>query len=216
MIEITPAILTNDPSEFSNEIEQLLGFDSIDIDVIRSDFIEGQTTLSLEDVNKLITKYRDRKISWGFHFMVKNPSKDLNELVEMGFSTSEIRVYMQQESDLDFMRTFEWPETWRIGISLKLETELKNLEYYSPFDEVQLMSVKVGFQGGDFQSKVFEKVNKLRELGYKGFISLDGGVNLETAELIKKYLVNRVSVGSYFSKTDQDNKAWEKLDEVLN
>ena len=78
------------------------------------------------------------------------------------------------------------------------------------------MTVEIGSQGGKFQEEVMEKIDELRSLGYSGVVSVDGGVNLNTAKFIKNHNINRVSVGSYFSKSNDIKLARMKLELALN
>jgi pentose-5-phosphate-3-epimerase len=53
-------------------------------------------------------------------------------------------------------------------------------------------------------------------LGYTGRISIDGGVNLTSAEEIKYWEIDRVSVGSFFQKSKDAQLAYMKLQLALN
>lgn len=220
MIEITPAILTDNLESFEMQISELFVFSKVDIDICREDFVNSKT-LQISEIAKYIQEYKD--VNFGFHLMVANPMEDLSLLTELGFATRELRIYIHQEifddsnSDLQEFRTFHWPATWTKGVCLKIETELNDADFYEEFEEIQLMTVEIGKQGGSFNEEVLEtKVKRIKELGYSGTISIDGNVNLETADIIKQYPIDRVSVGSYFSSTSEDVRALKQLDQKLN
>ena len=78
------------------------------------------------------------------------------------------------------------------------------------------MSIEIGFQGNRFNKKVIKRVEQLREIGYHKKISLDGGVNLKTANLIKGLKIDRVSVGSFFVRSKNIIKDKLKLEKALN
>lgn len=211
MIEITPAILTNDLIQFKNLLKDLSFVDTIDIDVIRPPFIEN-TTLQVANIKDLIDAGRH---SFGFHLMVDNPKEDLNDIYNSGIDGNGARIYLHQESNLEYLKEFDWPANWVKAITVKLETELLNLDFYTQFAEVQFMSIKTGWQGGEFNSKVLEKIKKLRELGFNGKISVDGGINLETIHLLKDAPINRISVGSYFTNAVNKKEAFKLLHNAL-
>ena len=50
----------------------------------------------------------------------------------------------------------------------------------------------------------------------KGLIALDGGVNIKTAPLLKNYPIDKVSVGSYFSKSNDLQSDLNLLNQTLN
>lgn len=213
MIQITPAILTDDLKTFKSLIEKFKDFESIDIDIIRAPFVENKT-LQIEDIMKDLEPLSSKSI--GLHFMVQDPETDLKKLKDSILKDHDLRIYLQQESDLKFLKDFEWPKTWSRAVSVKVETNLFDAKYYEQFSEVQIMSVKVGGQGYEFQTEALEKVVNLEEIGYNGLVSLDGSINLKTASMIKDYAVDRVSVGSYFVKADDVSLAKMKLDLALN
>ncbi len=213
MIEISPAILTSEIVEFQNQLNELTGFKSIDIDVIRHPFVDN-TTLQIQDVVNFLEKLT--QINFGFHLMVEFPLEDLEFLKASFFKDRNLRIYIHQEAEISKLDSFGWPELWQRGITVKLESELREISYYQNYPEVQLMSIKTGWQGGKFDSAVLQKVEFLRKNGFTGKISLDGGVNLETAQLIKDSDINRVSVGSLFSKSHEDRKIFEELNNILN
>ncbi len=213
MIQITPAILTDDLEAFKSLILKFKDFESIDIDIIRSPFVENKT-LQIEEIVGDLEHLSSKSV--GLHFMVQDPEKDLIKLKNSNLKDHNLRIYLQQESNLKFLNSFDWPKNWSRAVSIKIESNLFDINYYKQFYEVQLMSVTLGWQGSEFQMEVFEKLVNLKKMGYNGQVSLDGSVNLKTAKIIKDYAVNRVSVGSYFTKADDVSLAKMKLELALN
>lgn len=214
MTEITPAILTKDIKEFESQISELYVFPKIDIDICREDFAATKT-LQLSEVVEYIHQYKD--VNFGIHLMVQNPKEDLDFLTENNLSDRPLRIYFHQESNLEYLDIFKWPELWSKCVSITLESEPKDFNYYQNFVEVQFMTVEIGNQGGEFQlGKVKSKIDHLKQIGYLGLMSIDGGVNSETAEDIAKLNLDRVSVGSYFANTSEDVEALKELDQKIN
>lgn len=211
MVKITPAILTNDLEEFRSLIKDLSFTDSIDIDIVRPPFVEN-TTLQIIDIKDFIDT---SKTDLGFHLMVDDPKEDLYNIYNSGIDGHAARIYLHQESNLEYLKEFEWPANWLKAVSVKLETDLLNLDFYNQFAEVQFMSIKTGWQGSEFNPKVLDRIKALRDLGYKGNISVDGGINLETIHLIKDAPINRISVGSYFTKAEDKVRAFKLLEDAL-
>ncbi len=213
MIEISPSILTNSIEEFKRFVKAYEIFDSVDIDIIRKPFLPNETA----DLADTISFLKNSKIkSLGFHFMVDSPEEYLELLKKNGFKNRTIRIYLQQESDIKFLNNYDWPSNWRRGVSIKLETKLKNIDFYNKFNEVQFMSIDIGGQGRPFQESVLDKIEEIKEIGYNGIISLDGGINLKTANIVKQWDIQRVSPGSYFAKAEDIELARMKLELALN
>lgn len=210
-MQITPAILTSDIDLFTTLINKMTFTNTLDIDIIRPPFVENQT-VQFEEIKHLINY---NNISIGFHLMVENPKQDLINMFNSGLDSKSIRVYLHQESDLASLKDFEWPSNWSKSVAVKIESELKDLSFYNQFDEVQLMSIETGAQGNPFNAEVVNRVNKLRSMGYQKTISLDGGINLETINLIKGLDINRISVGSYFQKSQNPKESYRILKEAI-
>lgn len=211
-MQITPAILIDNKTEFKEILDSFSFAESIDIDIIRPPFVDNQT-VAVEDIIDLID-FNNKCI--GFHFMVTNPKQDLINLYNMGFDNKNLRIYLHQESEIDFLDEFKWPQKWTKGIAVKLESQFKSIDFYRGFDEVQLMSIITGKQGNKFNPDVLTKAAMLKDLGFDKEISIDGGVNLETIKLIKDMGISRVSVGSYFQDSNNPYFAYKSMDDLIN
>ncbi len=210
-MQITPAILTSDINIFSKLIKEFEFTQTVDIDISRPPFVEN-TTLQLIDIMNLIDFDH---YSIGFHFMVNDPIRDLEFLMNSNAKEKALRIYLHQESELEFLNYFEWPQNWIKCVAVKLDSPLMTLEFYRQFEEVQLMSIETGRQGNPFKEEVLDRVEALTRLGYFGKISLDGGINLDTVDKVKNSSVDRLSVGSYLQKSQNVRESYRMLEEVL-
>jgi ribulose-phosphate 3-epimerase len=77
------------------------------------------------------------------------------------------------------------------------------------------MSVKPGKGGQKFMEDVLYKVETLKDIreqnNYHYIISIDGGINDETAKLCKEAGVDMVVSGSYVCKSEDYNERIDKL-----
>jgi len=212
MIEVVPAILTDNIEDFKTFLDDYKIFDKVDIDFIRKPYLENETVY-LSNVLKTLESFDN---NFGFHLMVLDPEFEVHMLLNSEFQSKPARIYAQQEANLKTYLNLKFPDNWEKNISVEADSELLSLDFYLQFDEVQFMTVKIGSQGNPFQEEVLKKVDRLREMGYNGKVSIDGGVNLKTSGLIRKHKLDRVSVGSYFVKTVDDEKALKLLSDALN
>lgn len=213
MIQITPSILTSNLTDFQNQLDKISIFNSIDIDIIRRDYTENET-LDLSTILQFPGLFNIGDI--GFHFMVKNSINDLQILSLSQLRNRTLRLYFQSDSEITEINLSQYSPLWKRCISISIDQNINNISFLSLFDEIQFMTVKVGFQGGQFVYDVLNKIDRLREMGYDKMVSIDGGVNLETAKEIRKHNINRVSVGSYFSKAINLEQAYFDLNNILN
>lgn len=210
MIKIVPNILSRDSSDFIKQANMLKGFSLVDIDISTTPFTD-QSTISLEECIKLLSGY-DFKLS--FHLMVQNPEDSIKEIIESKLKIEQI--FIHQESDIEFVKKLSQETKTLLGIVIKRESRLKNIEFYSSFNSIQLMTGNFGGQGAEFDEISLSKSLELREMGYVEEIGIDGGVNLKSAKIIKDYPVDRVSVGSYFHQSENLELDRMKLDLALN
>ncbi|MDQ6984774.1 MAG: hypothetical protein Q9M91_06450 [Candidatus Dojkabacteria bacterium] len=215
-IIISPAILESDLNTFEGELNLYVNFaKQVDVDInIANDLFEGNVTTASDQVVQILKKTPE-DLKFGIHLMVSEPLKEIVKFKELGLLEKCV-FYLQQETKIGEVLDYKERDRLSLALSIKAETPFKGLEFYNEFDEIQLMTVQIGFQGGKFIPEVLDRVEYLKENGYKGKISIDGGVNLKTAELIREHALDRVSVGSYFSKSENLELDWMKLDLALN
>lgn len=213
MIQITPAILTNNLSLMQQYLVSFLTLGNIDIDVIQKDYINNET-ITIDELLENDTLYSYEDIGW--HLMVNYPENQVVILLNSHYSKKRCRIYAQQEVELKAYLNLKFPEGWNRCVCLEVRSPLRELEFYNQFDEVQFMSVEIGVQGNKFDPSVLSKVDTLRKMGYNGIVSLDGGINLSTAKLLLNHRIDRVSVGSYLSNADDKNLAYNELKKILN
>lgn len=140
-------------------------------------------------------KYIDKAIEYGtdiitIHYEISNFNAVLNRLVSI-----KKELYKTCNREL------------KIGVSIKPNTDVKELKKYSDmFDLLLIMSVESGYGGQSYIYNTNEKISIARRLFKDKIIQVDGGVNLETIETPLSLNVDSFVVGSYLTKNDaKDN-----------
>ncbi|MCA9380724.1 hypothetical protein KC678_00475 [Candidatus Dojkabacteria bacterium] len=213
MIKISPAILVSSESEIDKQLENYTKiFDQIDIDInVDGDDFEGKVTLDIQKVISDVIPFSDT--SFSFHLMVSKPIELINKIEQSELAS---RIYYIIHQEAHYQEVIEKINPRNLGICIKAESRLKDIDFYKQFKEVQLMTIETGKQGNPFKPEILERVEWLRNEGYEGIVSLDGSINLNTASLVKDFDVNRVSVGSFFSNAEDVNLNKQKLELALN
>lgn len=208
---ISPAILVSDPEQLLYHLERYLaaGIRSIDIDIQETPFVSESTVAFAEAFAVVQTLDLPEDLSLGWDLKLADPHSAVAQIVET-FPSSRVYIYQAIGDDLI-------DELIDLGVALALldTDKLYDLEYYERFPEVQVMSVEAETQGAKISLESLAKVTELREMGYSGLISIDGGVHLETAELVKSHPIDRVSVGSYFQQSDNVKDAYREINGKL-
>ena len=94
----------------------------------------------------------------------------------------------------------------RCGIALNPESNVEILvPVLKDLDEIMIMAVNPGAAGQEFDSRVLQKIKMLdytrKKHGLKYLISVDGGINPETAKLCWDAGANLLVSGSYLAKS---------------
>ncbi|HID17375.1 TPA: ribulose-phosphate 3-epimerase, partial [Candidatus Bathyarchaeota archaeon] len=97
---------------------------------------------------------------------------------------------------------------FEVGLTLDPDTPFKQVrDYVDELDIFQVMGVKSGFGGQEFIPSVLDRIAEVRRLYPDLPISVDGGVNVETALQMVDAGANILCVGSFIFKSDNIGEA---------
>lgn len=133
------------------------------------------------------------------HLMVEDPLKFANYFLPTKPDYLTIH-YEAIDNSLEFV-DFCIKNNIKPGISIKPNTPVEVLEEIADyFSLVLIMSVEPGFGNQKFIPKMLEKITYLNLKKHNYLISVDGGINVETAKLCKEVGVDVLVSGSYVFK----------------
>jgi ribulose-phosphate 3-epimerase len=159
-------------------------------------FAAGKT-FELELISKLDLKTDD--ILWDIHLMVKEPIDWIEKCLFIGANRITGQVEMMSDRE-KFVRTVK-DEGLEVGLAFDIETAVDNIPEET--DEILLMGRKAGFEEHPLDERIFNKIKETKK--FKKTIAIDGGVNLENIEKLKKSGVEIVySEVSYFDLKNAD------------
>jgi ribulose-phosphate 3-epimerase len=181
-ILIAPSILSADFARLGEEIQDVEknGCDVVHVDVMDGHFVPNLT------IGPVVVKWirKVTKLPVDVHLMIEHPEKYIEEFRKAGsdWITIHVEAQTQVKETLEMIRK----SGAKAGISLRPKTPLSAIEPYLPLlDLVLIMSVEPGFGGQSFMPDMMDKVKTLRSK-FKGLISVDGGVNADTAGVVKE------------------------------
>lgn len=200
-MKIIPAVLEKNLEDFEKQLNYFSQyFNQIQID-ISDGLYTPQKTIDVLEINKLNSDFPN--IVFDFHLMVKNPSIEIRKIKNLlNIKANIILVHIDQIENLEIN------EPINIGTVLNPEHNIN--EYFEIINEypyVQIMTVNPGFQGQDFLENNLLKIRELREQGFSGQIFLDGGINDQSIQIIRKngFKPDFLCIGSYL-KTNIEQK----------
>lgn len=212
MIKIAPSILSCNFSEIGKEIKKIesAGADLVHLDVMDGIFVPNITFGA--PIIKSIRKIGN--MPFDVHLMIQNPLKYISDFANAGADI--ITFHVESSSDINKTISEIKKHGKKVGLSLKPKTDIKILRPYLKYiDVVLIMTVEPGFGGQKFMENQLEKVLFLKQEAIKNElnfeIELDGGINLETIETVRKYPVDTCVSGTCVFESSDIKSTINKL-----
>ncbi len=210
MVKVIPAIL---PQSYGAIIHGLNKIHSI-VDTVQIDFVDGvfaptRTWLfNGKDRDAFDAILREDEglpywedMNFELDLMVKDPLKKIDEFIALG--PSKIIFHLGSFEKNEMLKYFEnlpyiIKETISFGIALGLNDDPKDIAPYIDYiDTIQCMGIEnIGLQGQPFDERVLQNIKKTRELYPNKYISVDGGVKIDTARLMVQAGADTLVAGS--------------------
>lgn len=205
MIKISTSILSS-----TDRIECIKKLNSTNTDYIHIDTMDGifvpNTQMNINEIielEKISTKPLD------IHLMVENPETYINKLQNKNIEYITIHIEINKNID-DIINKIK-SLGYKVGISIKPNTTIETIiPYLDKIDLVLIMSVEPGFGGQKFIPNSLNKAKEIRNLNQNITIEIDGGINNDNIDEIKKY-VDIAVVGSYITNNDNYDQAINNL-----
>lgn len=200
MLKIAPSLLSAD---FANLERDVKNVEKAGADLLHLDVMDGHFVPNISFGAGIIKAIRPHSaLPFDTHLMISHPLAYLKDFADAGSDWITFHVECDDNADevIDAIHALGV----KAGVSIKPDTpvdDIKNL--LDKVDMVLVMSVEPGFGGQKFMPVAVDKVKELVNIrgGRKYIISVDGGVNAETARLIEDADI-AVAGSSVFGKDD--------------
>jgi ribulose-phosphate 3-epimerase len=210
---ISPSILSANFARLEDEIERAekASADWIHVDVMDGHFVPNLTIGA--PVVKSLSKIA--KIPLDVHLMITEPDRYLEDFADAGASIITVHV----EACTHLQRTLSHIHKIgkKAGVALNPATPPETLRYViEDVDLVLIMTVNPGFGGQTFINEVVPKIAVVRKIFENAgkpdvHISVDGGINAETAKVVTAAGANVLVAGNSIYGASDINLAIAEL-----
>ena len=168
--------------------------DYIHLDIMDSSFTTN-SSFKLEEFNSISSN-----IKYDIHIMSTNLDYQIEEAIKL--KPEFITFHIESTKDTYKYVNLIKNNNIKVGLAINPKTRLwKIKKYLKDIDLVLVMSVSPGEGGQDFIPSTCKKLKKIQSIKNDILISVDGGINNNTIDLVKDY-VDIVVSGSYITNSN--------------
>ncbi len=189
--------------------------DYIHIDIMDGKFVEKKTWTYGEI--KKATSYSNLPLD--VHLMVEKPEKYIEDYALL--NTDRITFHIEAVKDVDGMIDLISNYGLKVGIAINPNTNVETLfPYLSKIDQVLVMGVYPGKSGQSFIEETSQRIKTIKDEiiknGYKTEVSVDGGINYDTALMCADAGIDILVSATYLHNNLKENIDILKNIEVHN
>lgn len=212
---VSPSILAADFNALDQEMKKV---NDSSCEWVHLDVMDGKFVPNTTFDEKLVKELRpiSNKV-FDVHLMIEKPVEHVMKYYEAG--ADYVTFHFEAcENIKEVIETLK-KQNLKVGLSIKPATSVTVLDEFLPYlDLILVMSVEPGKGGQKFMDSCLDKivylVKKRRENNYSYLVEVDGGINLDTAKLVKQVGCDVVVAGTYLFKNENFIKATKELGEI--
>jgi ribulose-phosphate 3-epimerase len=180
-ILISPSLLAADFARLGDEVAraEAAGADWHHVDVMDGHFVPNLTIGPVV----VAALARRARVPLDVHLMIADPRRYARAFVDAGAHVLTFHVETARDADdaRETAHAFRAAGARVVGVSLNPDCPVERvLPLLGDVDLVLVMSVHAGFGGQRFLPETLAKTRALRACGWRGYLSMDGGLNAET------------------------------------
>ncbi len=217
MVEISASILSVKNEDAIKTLYNLetAGIDYFHIDVMDGKFVEENTSDRMIEYCEYLNSISNLLLD--VHLMVDDVKSYINSFLvfEPNIITFHLEAGKNKEEIMEWIKIIKENNT-KVGISIKPDTNVKEIYDYLPFIHMVLvMTVEPGKGGQKLLPKTIEKIKKLSEYIQKNNLEVDieadGGINTENVNLVKEAGANIIVSGTAITASNNFTETVKNL-----
>lgn len=211
-VKLSASMLASDLSAIADEIKRC---DDAGIEWLHIDVMDGVFVDNITYGNNVVAAIRNKSdIFFDTHLMVTDPTRLIPLFAKAGSDMLTIHLESNGNTAENLKAIRE--NGMRSGLAVKPGTPVEEVYPYLPLcDMVLVMTVEPGYGGQGFIPYCADKVKVLRDYCDKNGITMDiqvdGGINSDTAAIVKDAGANVLVAGTYLFKAKDMREAAELI-----
>lgn len=205
LIQVVPAILTDDPDALETMVRQTESFTTY----AQFDIMDGQFVPSRSITHEHLAAL-SIKLNWEAHLMVEHPESYLEGFKKAGAQ----RVVFHYEATPSPREVISRARKLglEVGLAVNPETRVSTiLPLVTEVDSILFLTVNPGFYGSQFIPEVLKKVTELRSAQPEIEIGIDGGIKESNIAQVAQVGVDVIYVGSAIFLQPQPGESFRHL-----
>lgn len=221
MIEISASILSLKDKKVIQTLYNLetAGIDYFHIDVMDGEFVKNNTVNKMREYCEYLNSISNLPLD--VHLMVKDVQSYISSFLvfEPNIITFHLEAAENKEQVLEWIKLIK-ENNVRVGISVKPKTKIEEISEFLPYIHLVLvMTVEPGEGGQELMPETVEKIHALKQYvkdkQLEVDIEADGGINTETAEMVKRAGADILVSGSGILNSENYAEVVKKFKETV-
>lgn len=216
---VTPAIIPEDIEDLEGKLLLVKGI----VRAVQIDVCDGRLTPKASwpytndydrEFDKMIAQERGMPLWEHFDFeidmMVLNPGREYERWIDAGASRIIFHYKESEAAALKEMIRNTKERGVEAGLALHVNDPISVVDdFAADIDCLQFMGInRIGFQGESFEESVLSKIRDVKAKYSDLPLSVDGGVNADTAELLTDAGIDRLVIGSALFQSGDIREAY--------